>query len=621
MRQKEEIRSLLDSVKIEDILGNFLTFKKNGNKLWTCCPFHNEKTPSFCISPDLEIYKCFGCGESGDILKFLQKFLSISFSESVEYLANLCGVQLKFVNYEIQKNNDTDEKIFKVLNLANNFFIESLKRKNKIYKYLENRKISSESIDKFQIGYAEDSWDNLLSFFKKENLDMETLEKTGLFIEKNSTYYDRFRNRITFPIHNLMGQVVAFGARILEDGKEQAKYINSPENSFFEKRKTLYGIFQAKKAIRQINKCFILEGYTDVIALSESNIENGVASMGTSLTIEQIQLIKRYTQNVTMIFDGDTAGIKSAFKNLPNLLHEGLYANIVPMPKGEDPHSLFFKNGKDFLKTYITENEQDFVTFKADFLYNESKNETVATTLAIKEISSDISEIKDEVYKIIVAQKCAKIFDVTPELFLEKQKEKKKEQKIAFRGKSWNTNNQFFEENKIIILDKTLQYNELEFFKILFCNAYKKINPKETIANIAFKILEDYSFSSNDHTTIWNICKKLITDEIPLTINNFEKLEYLEENVKNKLTDLLISRYSLSEKWEKSQNNDEKNESGILYKNFFKILYNMKISLIRKLKEENLKNLILDNNEKYMKIHEEFCNAEKKINLEIKKIK
>lgn len=595
----EEIKKLVEIAKLEDVISKFISLKKNGNKYLALCPFHKENTPSFYVSPDIGIYKCFGCGETGDVIDFLQKHKFFSFPDAVEFIADIYGIKLKKVSHEKKVIDNTSKEIYDAINCAKDFFQSELSNSKNLEakNYLLNRGISSEEIEKFEIGYSPNQKDILVKVLEK-NFTTDTLKKTGLFIEKSNSIYERFRGRVVFPIHDAVGKVIAFGGRILSDDKNFAKYINSPESTFFEKRKNLYGIFQAKREIRKNNKCFLLEGYTDVIAMSASGLKNSVASMGTSLTLEQIKIIKRYTKNICMIFDGDTAGIKSSLKNLTPLLEEGFYPKIVPMPVGKDPHNLFISNGKNFLKDYIKKNEIDFVIFKTKFLLSEIQDDIFMKTEAIKDLSSDLSLIKDEIYKNVLAKKCSEIFDVSINLFLKKKIIKKK----IIKKKTENIS----QEKKKKILDNSILNLEKEFFRFLF----NKKHENQKLILSCKNNLEDYAFSCEENEKIWKIILDLSNNNLHITINNFYEHHFSDDKTSNLISDLFLEKKLLSKNWTHQENFEEDeicDEKDILV-----IIYKMKLAVLEKLKSEIIKNLTSsDDLSKNLAIYENLLEREK----------
>lgn len=436
MFDKKDLEALLEKSNIKEVIGSYIELTQKSSRFWGCCPFHIEKTPSFCVSVQSANFKCFGCGEMGDVIDFLKKYKAMTFQEAVEYLS------IKF-NFEIKNQTSTqdlkNQEIFEILKFAENYFNLNLfdKKGKDALEYLYARKISNQTIKKFKIGYALNDWDYLYNSSKEKNFSSISISKSQLFLEKENLTYDRFRNRIIFPIKNISGKCVGFGARTLQDDGLEVKYINSPENEIFEKRKCLYGIFEAKSEILKQNKCFLTEGYFDVLAMSESGFENSLACMGTAISQDHISLILKYTKNVTIIFDGDLAGINSAMKNIEIFLENGIYPKVVLLEEDQDPHSFFLKNGKEKLKEFIEKNEVDFITFKSNIFLESAKSDPLEISLAITKLNNSLCKIQDNIYRSIFTKKTAEILKIDENILIEEQNKfySKNKSKIFFEKK------------------------------------------------------------------------------------------------------------------------------------------------------------------------------------------
>jgi len=423
----ERIRQTAD---VADVIGDYVSLKKKGANLWACCPFHGEKSPSFSVSPAKGIYKCFGCGKAGDSIRFIMDIEGLGYPEALRHLAKKYGIEIQeaeVTDEQLQAQNER-ESLLIVLNYAKNYYQNNLFKHDEGqsvgYPYFKERGFSDKIINTFELGYSLESWDAFTKEALKNGYSLEVLEKAGLTIIKDNEQsnqnksFDRFRNRVTFPIHNVSGKVIAFGARILKADKSQAKYLNSPETEVYHKSNVLYGIFQAKNTIRTKDVCYLVEGYTDVISLHQAGIENVVASSGTSLTIEQIRLIGRFTQNITVLYDGDTAGIKASLRGMDMILEEGLNVKLVEFPEGEDPDSYVQKIGsEDFLK-HIQENATDFITFKAELSLKEAGNDPFKRAELIKDMVGSISKIPDSIKRSIFFQKTASLMQIDEQLLI-----------------------------------------------------------------------------------------------------------------------------------------------------------------------------------------------------------
>jgi DNA primase len=453
----ERIRQTAD---VADVIGDYVSLKKKGANLWACCPFHGEKSPSFSVSPAKGIYKCFGCGKAGDSIRFIMDIEGLGYGEALRHLAKKYGIEIQetvMTDEQLLAQNER-ESLLIVLNYAKNYYQNNLFKHDEGqaigYPYFKERGFSDKTINTFELGYSLESWDAFTKEALKSGYNLEVLEKAGLTIIKNNETtappasrggafstelseemteskapplgaggasvrsFDRFRNRVTFPIHNVSGKVIAFGARILKADKSQAKYLNSPETEVYHKSNVLYGIFQAKNAIRTKDVCYLVEGYTDVISLHQAGIENVVASSGTSLTIEQIRLIGRFTQNITVLYDGDTAGIKASLRGMDMILEEGLNVKLVVFPEGEDPDSYVQKIGSEAFVKHIQENATDFITFKAELSLKEAAGDPFKKAELIKDMVGSISKIPDSIKRSIFFQKTASLMQIDEQLLI-----------------------------------------------------------------------------------------------------------------------------------------------------------------------------------------------------------
>ena len=422
---EETVERIRQSTDILEVINDFVSLKKRGSNYIACCPFHNEKTPSFNVNPTRQIYKCFGCGKAGDAVRFVMDIENIGYGEALRYLAKKYGVEIEEQEQtpeDLLRQNER-ESLLIVLNFAKTFFQETMQTtdegKSIGLSYFRERGFTNPTIDAFELGYTLDQWDALLKEGQRRGYSRDLLEKAGLILIKEGTtggdkkVFDRFRGRVMFPIHNVSGRVIAFGARILKVDKNQPKYLNSPETTVYHKSQVLYGIFQAKQAIRQEDVCYLTEGYTDVISLHQAGIKNVVASSGTSLTTEQIRLISRFTPNVTILYDGDAAGIKAALRGLDMVLEEGLNLKLLLLPDGEDPDSYVHKVGADAFKTYIREHSQDFIDFKASQWLTEAGDNPLKRAEGISDVCASITKIPDPLKRQTLSQRVAQVFHVS----------------------------------------------------------------------------------------------------------------------------------------------------------------------------------------------------------------
>lgn len=428
MIPKHIITRIIETARIEEVVSDFLTLKKRGVNYIALCPFHNEKTPSFNVNPARNIYKCFGCGKGGDSVSFVMEHEKMTYPEALRYLAKKYNIEVEEIynrdSEEEKKTESEREGLYVVNAFAQRYFTETLlntdEGKSIGLSYFKERGLSDHVIHKFQLGYAPKGKNVFTETALKEGYKLDYLIKSGLTIqsEDNSEkIYDRFAGRVMFPIHNLTGRVIGFGGRTLvKDTK--AKYINSPENEIYHKGNILYGMNLARKAITREDNCFLVEGYMDVISMHQCGIENVVASSGTSITIEQIRLIKRYTNNITIMYDGDSAGIKASFRGIDMILEEGLNVYVVLFPDGEDPDSFSQKHSETELRDFISKNRTDFIRFKTQLLYREIQNDPIKKSTLIHDIVNSIALIPNAITRSVFIHECSKIMKTEEQVLL-----------------------------------------------------------------------------------------------------------------------------------------------------------------------------------------------------------
>ena len=383
------------------------------------CPFHNEKTPSFHVSVSKGIFKCFGCGKGGDSLRFIMDHEKASYPEALRYLAAKYSIEIAEVENtpEEQAINDRRESLYIVSGFASRFFqqqmFETEEGKSIGLSYFKERGFRDDIIKKFELGYSPDVWDALSTAAVSEGYNIQFLEETGLIIRKeNEKFYDRFRGRVMFPIHSFTGRVIGFGGRTLKTDKAVPKYVNSPESDIYHKSNVLYGLSFAKKAIRDLDNCYLVEGYADVLSVHQAGIENVVASSGTSLTVEQIRLIKRFTENITILYDGDEAGIKASLRGLDMILEEGLNVKVVLFPDGDDPDSFVQKFGSAAFKTHVEESKKDFILFKTSILLKDAGKDPIKRAGIIREVVESIAKIPDGIKASVFVRECSSLLQI-----------------------------------------------------------------------------------------------------------------------------------------------------------------------------------------------------------------
>ena len=615
---RETVEQILQAAHIEEVVGEFVTLKKRGSNLWGNCPFHNEKTPSFSVNPARNIFKCFGCGKAGDSAKFLMEHEHFSYPEALRYLAKKYNIKIEEREQTAEEimQQSIREKMFNINEFANKYFVDTLwntdEGKTIGLQYFRERGYLNPIIEKFQLGYSPARWDAFTTYAKQNGYSDELLEQIGLSLKGNKGLYDRYHGRVMFPIHNLTGRVIGFGGRILvnDPEKKSPKYQNSPESEIYDKKQTLYGIYFAKNAIARQDECILVEGYFDVLRMHQIGIENVVASSGTSLTMEQIRLVKRYTKNITMLYDGDSAGIHAALRGTDMILGEGMNVRIVVLPPEHDPDTF----GKDFsveyVSNYLKENAKDFIRFKTELLLKDAENDPIKRGQVIREIVETISVIPDSIFRITYVKECSRLLDM-PEQTLTNELNK------ILRAKLKKTLG--IEDNVVVSVpetnsttqnqDETVEdqlpagyYQERELVKLLLMYG-KEMIVDERIDESGERILEQVSvaqfiiddlkndgfvFTNAVNQKIFNIFDHTIDEGIIPDDSFFVSNE--DETIAERAADLLSSPYKLDQ-WEK-YGIFVKQEQDVLKATVLSSIYRYKDLIIeqrRKAVEEELK--------------------------------
>lgn len=424
MIPRETIERIIETARIEEVVGDFVPLKKAGSNYKGLSPWSNEKTPSFMVSPAKQIFKDFSSGKGGNVISFVMEHEHYSYPEALRYLAEKYNIEIEEEEQtpeSIQRMNER-ESMFIVCAFAQKYFSHQLHEtdtgKSIALSYFIERGFREDIIEKFELGYCKDKWDAFTNEALEQGYQIEFLECAGLTKVKDDKRFDFFRGRVTFPIHNLTGKVIGFGARTLKSDAHGPKYLNSPENEIYNKSKVLYGIYQAKKEIARLDNCFLVEGYTDVLSLHQSGVENVVASSGTALTPDQVRLIKRFTNSITILYDGDPAGIKASFRGIDIILEAGMNVKVVLFPEGEDPDSFAKKHTSEELQEYISNNAKDFLVFKSDVLLADAKDDPVKRSALVHEIVESIALIPDQITRSIYVKECSSRFELSEQALI-----------------------------------------------------------------------------------------------------------------------------------------------------------------------------------------------------------
>ena len=424
MISKATIDTVFETARVEEVIGDFVQLKRAGSNFKGLSPFSDERSPSFMVSPAKGIWKDFSSGKGGNAVAFLMEHSHFTYPEAIRYLAKKYNIEIEETELtDAEKaNTDARESMYLVSEFAKDYFHKTLLNTEEGQaiglSYFKERGFTTETIKKFSLGYSPETWDALTKEALGKGYQLEFLESTGLTIPREDRPFDRFKGRVMFPIQSMSGRILGFGGRILTNDKKAAKYLNSPESEIYHKSKVLYGIFQAKQSIAKLNNCFLVEGYTDVIQFNQAGIENVVASSGTALTPDQIRLINRLTRNITVLFDGDAAGLRASVRGIDLILEEGMNVKVCTFPDGDDPDSFAKKTSHDDLVAYLENNAKDFIQFKASLLMDEAKNDPIKKADLIRDMVTSISKIPDRIQREVYIQECSRIMDISEQVLV-----------------------------------------------------------------------------------------------------------------------------------------------------------------------------------------------------------
>ena len=422
MIKKSTIDQVFDAARVEEVIGDFVQLKKSGSNYKGLSPFTDERTPSFMVSPVKQIWKDFSSGKGGNVVAFIMEHEHFNYPEAIKYLAKKYGIEIEETEQTDEQKQLADEResMYLVSEFANKFFQKKLLKTEQGkaigLSYFKERGFTNETIEKFDLGYSPDVWDAFTEEALRQGYQLEFLEKTGLTIVKEQKKFDRFKGRVMFPIHSMSGRTLGFGGRILTNEKKAAKYLNSPESDIYHKSKVLYGIYYAKQSIAKEDNCYLVEGYTDVIQMHQAGIENVVASSGTALTPEQIRLINRLTKNITVLFDGDAAGLRASLRGIDLILEQGMNVKVCAFPEGEDPDSFAKANTKEDIEAYLQQNSKDFISFKASLLVDQAQGDPIKKAEVIRDMVNSIAKIPDQIQQEIYLKECTRIMDVSEDV-------------------------------------------------------------------------------------------------------------------------------------------------------------------------------------------------------------
>ena len=586
----------MSAANIVEVISDYVTLKRKGANYQACCPFHNEKTPSFVVSPSKGLFKCFGCGKAGNAVTFVMEHESITFPEALKVVAKKYGIEIKEreMTEEDIRRNDNRESMFALNSWISDYFIRYMAENQEegipvgMSYFRSSRGFSQATIRKFGLGMCPSKGDKMTTDALKAGYKEEFLVATGLTIKRESDgrLYDRFRERVMFPIHNISGRIVGFGGRTMRTDKSVAKYQNSPESEIYNKSRELYGLYFAKKAIQQADYAIMVEGYTDVISMHQAGVENVVASSGTSLTIEQIRLIRRFSNNLTIIYDSDAAGIKASLRGIDLVLHEGMNVRVVLLPDGDDPDSFARSHSATEVQNYITQHARNFITFKAELLLQEAANDPIKRSSVTKDMVQSIAQIPDNIQRSMFIKECAKIMEVDEnmlisevaryrmmslgdseaEAFIRRQQQQTRRENGGYNNNYYNrqqqqptTNSeeatQRFGETPLVASRQTLE-REIVYYLLKYGAQNYEVMESGTLIemNVATEIInqlesDGLTFSDPTYSTILNIYRQALQqNRFP---NQAEIVNHNDPNVCSVAVDILTmdDNYTESAIW------------------------------------------------------------------------
>ena len=629
------IQQITSRIDIIDIVGEFVKLKKRGTNYLGNCPFHNEKSPSFTVSPVKEIYKCFGCGKSGNSITFLMEHEKYSYVEALRWLAARYNIEIEETETSPEQKIlvQTSDSLYAINHFAQKFFstqlLDSEEGKNIALSYLQERGFRKEIIEKFQIGYNPDSRTALTEALIANQFNPTLLPKTGLVSNRNGDeLVDNYRGRIIFPIHGNTGKVIGFGARVIGKSDRGPKYINTPENEVYSKSKILYGSYFARMAIDKADECLLVEGYTDVVSLHQAGIENVVASGGTSLTTEQLRLIKKYTQNLTIIFDGDSAGVKAALRGLDMALEEGLNVRLVLIPDNEDPDSYVNKVGTTAFNEFVATSKKDFIIFQLEVMLQEAGSDVSKKSAVVNQVAETLSKInkaEDFTKQQDYIRKCSSLLRIDEtgltnlvnkfkrDILVKQEKKMPFEEAQQILEGSQTTE---FDEGAALINQDDIY--EKNLIRVLLDYGLLKFDDHKTMADFIFEELEQFDFDNEQYVELYHIYKSWY--EKGLEPSSKTLLYHDDENIRNLIVNLTVSPHELSLKWDtilegmNIVNRDTSMEDVTMSVNYFKL---RKIKKMFDQNQQDMENAGFEEQMRLIELHKHLKEIEREITKKI----
>ncbi|PZP47048.1 MAG: DNA primase [Pseudopedobacter saltans] len=628
----QTIQRITDHIDIVDVIGEFVKLKKRGANYLGNCPFHGEKTPSFTVSPSKEIFKCFGCGKSGNTITFLMEHEHIGYVDALKWLANRYNIEVEEteVSDEAREARQLSDSLFIVNQFAQKFFTDQLNEsedgRDIGQSYLYERGFTTDTIEKFQLGYNPKDRDIFYRSAIHQQYNPEILLKTGLVSQRaNGEIIDNYRDRIIFPVHNVQGKILGFGARVI--GKPPAnapKYINTPENEIYVKSKILYGIYFSRQAIDRLDECYLVEGYTDVISLFQAGVENVVSSGGTSLTTDQLRLIKKYTNNLTIIYDGDAAGVKAAMRGLDMAIEQGLNVHLVLIPDNEDPDSYVKKVGEEDFRKFVAENKKDIILFQLDVMLSDAGNDVnkkndavnhIAETLSKIDRTEDFTKLQDYI------RRCSDILKIDEGGLTNLVNKYKRDKLERDERRHQNTSSdetapveEVISNDALLVLNKDLA-QEKNIVRVLLEYGLEEWEDEKTVANFIFEQVDTYRINDEPLNNLFLVYRKEYESGNQPTTKTIQYSGALD--LQQLIADITIFPYQLSSRWDEKLGNSkpvehynwkEDVDKSVTYYLLHKIMH-LKNEVESKLKEENNSDNILT----YVRVYQHLKNEETRL--------
>jgi len=599
------IQQITSRIDIVEIIGEYVKLKKRGANYLGNCPFHNEKTPSFTVSPAKEIYKCFGCGKSGNTIGFLMDHEKYSYVEALKWLAARYNITIEEteVSPEVKQQQQAADSLYIINGFAQKYFTSNLfdneEGRDIALSYLKQRGFREDVITKFQLGYNLEQRDAFTKAALSNQFNVDLLQKSGLVTVRNEIPVDNYRGRIIFPVHNNSGKIIGFGARIIKSNDRAPKYINTPENELYVKSKILYGTYFARQSIDKLNECLLVEGYTDVISLHQAGVENVVASGGTSLTIDQLRLIKKFTNNLTIIYDGDSAGVKAALRGLDMALEESLNVRVVLIPDNEDPDSYVNKVGASAFQKFVADNKKDFILFQLEVMLKDVGNDTSKKSDVVNKVAESLSKIdkaEDFIKQQDYIRKCSELLKIDETGLtnlvnkFKRDRISKDEKKASFEQINFEQQSeQPYEEDPLASLLTYDEAQEKNVLRVLIEYGLKPFDEERTMADYIFEQVNEFHFESPEIEHFFEVYKNYYEQGLQPTAKTM--LYDDDERVRKMVINIDMHPFELSPNWDNIMegmninNRDVSRQDVIMSVNYYKL------RKIKKMFDENQKDI------------------------------